>query len=67
MVSSSRAATGTGPATRQKIFYCTHQPIERKPASTRGIVKSPSQEVFSRPHRSRGLRGGCGRDATGSP
>ena len=26
---------------RQKILYCTHQPIERKPASTRGPVKSP--------------------------
>jgi len=34
VISPGKSATGTEPATRQKILYCTHQPIERKPAST---------------------------------
>ena len=67
MASPNRAATGTEPAIRQKIFCCTHLPIERKTTSTRGIVKSPSQEVFSRPPCLRGLRGGLWPHATGSP
>lgn len=66
MVSSSRAATGTKPALRQKFSAARTSLLNAKPHLL-GVLLSHLLKKCSQGHIVRVVYGGgCGRDATGS-